>query len=288
MFISKNLLVFITTVQEGSLTNAAVKLFSTPPPMSRSIKILEDELGFKLFTRTAAGLKLTEKGSNFYKDIIPTYTRLTELSTAYKREKSGTINIGTHQLKSEYAGFICDYFLALNNCNIELQENISDINQLDIILSTKEIKDCDLDVKLVTHCKAILLYASHLNELPDKYEYLKQLPFLQSNMFSASCSFKQYLEHMKQQGYREKILHIDDQRVRYNLIEKGAGISITSDDFNLRKESHHVSNISFDKDINLDINYYLYFKSSVISKKLFIQHIQKNSRLLWQEERVIS
>ncbi|CNH70802.1 putative transcriptional regulator [Yersinia pekkanenii] len=121
MFISKNLLVFIATVQEGSLTNAAAKLFSTAPPMSRSIKILEDELGFKLFARTTTGLKLTDRGKEFYKDIYPSFMCLTELSTNYKKEKSGTINIGTHQLKSEYAGFLCDYFLDSGNCNIELK-----------------------------------------------------------------------------------------------------------------------------------------------------------------------
>lgn len=87
MFISKNLLVFITTVQEGSLTSAAIKLFSTPPPMSRSIKILEDNLGFKLFSRTTAGLKLTDRGEAFYKDIYPTYARLIDLGTRYKKGK---------------------------------------------------------------------------------------------------------------------------------------------------------------------------------------------------------
>ena len=121
MFISKNLLVFITTVQEGTLTNAALKLFSTLPPMSRSIKILEDELGFKLFNRSTSGLKLTARGHAFYNDIYPNYTRLLELSTRYRKKKSDTINIGTHQLKAEHAGFLCDYFLDSGNCNIALK-----------------------------------------------------------------------------------------------------------------------------------------------------------------------
>lgn len=159
MFISKNLLVFITTVQEGSLTSAAIKLFSTPPPMSRSIKILEDNLGFKLFNRTTAGLKLTDRGEAFYKDIYPTYARLIDLGTRYKKGKSGTINIGTHQLKSKYAGFLCNYFLDSDNYNIELQENTNDINQLDVVMSIKEIKGYDFDIKLTASCKAILLYA---------------------------------------------------------------------------------------------------------------------------------
>ncbi|WP_145586031.1 LysR family transcriptional regulator [Yersinia rochesterensis] len=288
MFISKNLLVFITTVQEGSLTSAAIKLFSTPPPMSRSIKILEEELGFKLFTRATSGLKLTDKGSKFYKDIFPIYTRLTELNTVYKRRKSGSINIGTHQLKSVYAGFICDYFLSIGNCNIELQENVNDINQLDIVLSTKKIKECDFDVKLVTTCNAILLYASHLNDLPDKVEHIKKLPFLQSNIFSSSCSFKLFFENMKKQGFREKILHVDDQRVRYNLIEKGAGISLSSEGFSVEKDVYKEFNISYKKDVSFEIHYYIYFKSSVIRKDFFINHLQNNSPLSWREVNITS
>ncbi|MDR5017962.1 LysR family transcriptional regulator [Yersinia rochesterensis] len=288
MFISKNLLVFITTVQEGSLTNAAIKLFSTPPPMSRSIKILEEELGFKLFTRATSGLKLTDKGSKFYKDIFPTYTRLVEMSKIYKRSKSGTINIGTHQLKSTYAGFICDYFLSSGNCNIESQENITDINQLDIVISAKEIKKCDFDVKLVATCKAILLYASHLNDLPNKIEHLKKLPFLQSNLFSSSCAFKDFFEHMKQQGFRGEILHVDNQRVRYNLIEKGAGISLTAESFSSEKDAYKELNISYNKDVDLEMNYYIYLKSSVIKKDFFITYVQKNSLLSWREVNITS
>ncbi|MFV8800310.1 LysR family transcriptional regulator [Yersinia sp. LJYL362] len=283
MFISKNLLVFITTVQEGSLTNAAIKLFSTLPPMSRSIKILEDELGFKLFTRTTAGLKLTDRGKAFHKDIYPAFMSLTELSTAYKKEKSGTINIGTHQLKSEHAGFLCDYFLDSDNCNIELKENISDINQLDMILSSKKIKDCDFDVELSTNCRVNLLYASHINKLKNKLEYLKQLPLLQSTIFSSSCYFKNLLNHFKEQGYRGNILHIDDPRIRHDLIKKGAGISLTTGGLNAQKEIYNSPSISCDKNINFDISYYIYFKSTVISKEFFIKHVKEKSSLIWRE-----
>ena len=283
MFISKNLLVFMTTAQEGSLTNAAIKLFSTPPPMSRSIKILEDQLGFKLFSRTTTGLKLTERGATFYKDIYPNYANLLEISTTYRKNKSGTINIGTHQLKSEYAGFLCDYFLDSGNCNIEFRENINDINQLDVIFSSKEIKDCNFDVELTANCRVVLLYASHLDELSNESEFLKKLPLLQSGVFSTSSCFKKFLSHLKEQGYRGNILNIDDPRTRHNLIRKGAGISLTTEWFNTTKTLCNAENISCKTDLNFDMNYYIYFKSSIISKDIFIKYVQKNSRLSWRE-----
>ncbi|CQJ28475.1 TPA: LysR family transcriptional regulator [Yersinia enterocolitica] len=283
MFISKNLLVFMTTAQEGSLTNAAIKLFSTLPPMSRSIKILEDSLGFKLFTRTTSGLKLTDRGAAFYKDIYPNYARLIELGTTYRKNKSGTINIGTHQLKSDYAGFLCDYFLDSGNCNIEFKENINDTNQSDVIISTKEIKGCSFDVELTANCQAVLLYASHLNALSNKSEYLKQLPLLQSGIFSTSCCFQKFLCLLKEQGYSGNILNIDDPRIRHNLIEKGAGISLTTEWPNNRNPLCDTETISCKNDVKFDIHYYIYFKSSMINKDLFIKYIQKNSSLSWRE-----
>lgn len=285
MFISKNLLVFITTVQEGSLTNAAIKLFSTLPPMSRSIKILEDELGFKLFTRTTTRLTLTDRGAAFYKDIYSSATCLTNLSTVYKKNKSGVINIGTHQLKSEYAGFLCNYFLEADNYNIELKENTIDINQLDLLVSTKKIKDSTFDVELTANCRAILLYGSYINELPEKTEYIKNLPLLQSSIFSSSCCFKRFLNHMKQQGYRGDVLHIDDPKTRYNLIRKGGGISLTLERFSAKKGSHNTENISRDITVDFNTNYYIYFNSTVISKDSFIKYVQENSSLSWREVR---
>lgn len=106
--------------------------------MSRSIKILEDELGFKLFNRSTSKLKLTARGHAFYNDIYPNYTVF--LNWAPDTEKSDTINIGTYQLKAEHAGFLCDYFLDSGNCNIALKENFQDINQLDVILAPKKLK----------------------------------------------------------------------------------------------------------------------------------------------------
>ncbi|WP_404273329.1 LysR family transcriptional regulator [Yersinia similis] len=283
MFISKNLLVFFTTVQEGSLTNAAMKLFTTPPPMSRSLKILEEELGFKLFTRTTSGLKLTLEGAAFYQEIYPTYVRLTEITKNYKKNKNGIIHIATYQMNSLHAGVICDYFIKKGNLNIELRENIGDVSQMDIVISTKEIKGYDFDVELTANCETNLLYATYLNNSSDKKEYLKKLPFIQSGIFCSSCCFKKILHSLRQQGYSGNILHVDDPRVRHDLIRKGAGLSLSKNYSIDNKSTNHSSEISVSSDISFNITYYIYFKSAVINKEFFTQHIMKNSLLKWQE-----
>ncbi len=58
---------FLTVVQYGSFSAAAEKLYVTQPALGRRIKALEDELGYKLFTR-GKGIKkaeLTRQGKAF-------------------------------------------------------------------------------------------------------------------------------------------------------------------------------------------------------------------------------
>lgn len=51
--------------QTGSITRAAQKLYMAQPNLSKAIKDLETDLGYDIFKRSAGGIKVTEKGSEF-------------------------------------------------------------------------------------------------------------------------------------------------------------------------------------------------------------------------------
>lgn len=53
---------FLTIAQEGQVTRAAKLLNIEQPPLSRQLKLMEEELGVKLFERNGKGLKLTDSG----------------------------------------------------------------------------------------------------------------------------------------------------------------------------------------------------------------------------------
>ncbi len=53
---------FVAVAQTGNLTQAAKRLYTTPPAISAHIKTLEEELSTPLFTRSSKGMTLTEKG----------------------------------------------------------------------------------------------------------------------------------------------------------------------------------------------------------------------------------
>lgn len=53
---------FLTIVEEGNITRAAEKLCIAQPPLSRQMKLLEEELQVKLFLRGKRQIQLTEAG----------------------------------------------------------------------------------------------------------------------------------------------------------------------------------------------------------------------------------
>lgn len=53
---------FVAVAQTGNLTQAAKRLYTTPPAISAHIKALEEELATPLFVRSSKGMSLTEKG----------------------------------------------------------------------------------------------------------------------------------------------------------------------------------------------------------------------------------
>ena len=58
----RRLLYFARIAEDGSLTKAAGVLRIAQPALSRQLRLLEEELGVSLFTRTARGMRLTEEG----------------------------------------------------------------------------------------------------------------------------------------------------------------------------------------------------------------------------------
>ncbi len=88
---------FLMVANEGRLTRAAQRLFTSQPAVSAHIKALEDELGLSLFRRTPQGMELSQEG-----EFLKTYaekclTSVNDFVSAAKhlrQEFVGRLNIG--------------------------------------------------------------------------------------------------------------------------------------------------------------------------------------------------
>jgi len=88
---------FVTVAEELNITRAAEKLHMSQPPLSASIKSLEEELDTVLFIRGNRRLKLTESGQLLYrraKEILKLADKTKSEVLSLGEGMRGTISIG--------------------------------------------------------------------------------------------------------------------------------------------------------------------------------------------------
>ena len=97
---------FILAAERLNFTSAARECYITQTAMSLHIGKMEDELGFKLFTRNKKAVELTEAGKDFYKrakSVVEHYERSVRCSYNVAQGMLGTINV---TLPSFLEGFV--------------------------------------------------------------------------------------------------------------------------------------------------------------------------------------
>ncbi|MBA4603683.1 LysR family transcriptional regulator [Thermoactinomyces mirandus] len=94
----KQLRYFSTVVEEGQITRAAKKLHMAQPPLSQQLKLLEEELGLRLFERNGRNLEVTDAGKILYKRAKEILHKMEETIKEVKDTGAGlrgTLSIGT-------------------------------------------------------------------------------------------------------------------------------------------------------------------------------------------------
>ena len=99
---------FLATVAQSDLniTSAAAKLYTTQPAVSKQLRQLEDELGFKIFVRHGRALsKVTVPGERVIEcavRVLREVQNIRGISTDFKDDSAGTLSIGTTHTQARY------------------------------------------------------------------------------------------------------------------------------------------------------------------------------------------
>src|SRR3546814_7739828 len=93
----RHLRCFLTVANALSFRRAAAQLGTMPSSVSRTIAVLEDELGVELFGRSGRGAQLTQVGRTFHRDaqaIVAAVDRARETAGSVASGCGGQLRLG--------------------------------------------------------------------------------------------------------------------------------------------------------------------------------------------------
>ena len=112
----KQLQYFEACADQESFSKAANVLYTTQPNVSKTIRTLEDELGFSLFYRMNRGIRLTSKGQKIYEYAYRAVENVNQLAAYSKTENEVKLQIS------------CVPGVWMSSCFVEFYKKYSDEN----------------------------------------------------------------------------------------------------------------------------------------------------------------
>ncbi|WP_439147667.1 LysR family transcriptional regulator [Vibrio sp.] len=165
---------FISTVEEGSFTNASKKLGVSKSLVSRNVRDLEIYLETRLMNRSTKTLSLTDAGRQYYQEAHTLIFQLESLNDSVRlasHEMSGTLNVLAPNGLTEITmmPFICNFTTQYPelSVNLLLGDNLSDISAqgYDVAIRSGQLVKQDLDLvakKITEHHNVICASPDYL------------------------------------------------------------------------------------------------------------------------------
>lgn len=242
---------FVTIAREGNLTRAAERLHLTQPAVSLQIKALQASLGLQLFTRTPAGMALTDDGAKllpFAERVMESVAEFRQGAASLHSTLSGQLAIGT---------ILDPEFIRLGPFLKRLVENYPQVStRLQHGMSgwvMQQIKSGELDVGYFLgtpgrEFHALTLTPFTYNVVAPKgwktrvagkdWPELAKLPWIWTPPESAhnrllTKTFAQY------KATPNKVALVDQEPSMLDLVKSGVGLSLVRESIALREAHAH-------------------------------------------------
>ena len=127
----KHLQTFVTVVEQGSVSKAALHLHIAQPALSRHIGELERELGLKLFDRVGRHLLLTGEGAQLLENCRSLLGHVNSISETARQLQGGdqgllTVGASTMQIETALSTFLNRYAQRYPKVEVKLIEAVGD------------------------------------------------------------------------------------------------------------------------------------------------------------------
>ncbi len=234
---------FITVAEEGHLTRASDRLFTSQPAISAHIKSLEEELGVTLFHRTPKGMQLTTAGEKLLpraEQTLAAAGEFVQFAKGMQDELLGKISIGLNNdaeflrlpllqrdLTSHYPRLELNFLSGMTETNIQ---NVR-VGRIDGAFISGECDDPQMQTLPLTEVQ--LCVAAPIdwhNKIPSpSIEKLAQLPWVYT---SPNCAYFSAIQSLFEAHCckPEKVLVSDQEDALHSMIKAGVGIGIVRKD----------------------------------------------------------
>lgn len=143
----ENLRVFCTVAESKSITEATQKLHVSQPAITKTIKMLEDELKTILFYRSHYGMQLTKDGNKLYSYIKPLILQVDDTKNIMGEmlnDEKINLRIGTSN--TILRSFLIDYIRSYNKEHPNVLIYVEDNTNNNLIT---KIKEGSLDIAIM-------------------------------------------------------------------------------------------------------------------------------------------
>ena len=197
----RDLNIFATAARTGSITKAAKALSTVQSNVTTRVRLLEDELGVKLFHRHHHGIQLTRKG----RDLLPYAQQVIALMQKAREEVSdnevrGLLRIGSLQstASARLPELLKTYITQFNKVDIaietgttlELHEKVL-ANDIEGAFIAGPVENPQLHSMVAFVEELVILTPAKFRSVN---EYLAKGPIPKVLVFKAGCSYRQQLE----------------------------------------------------------------------------------------------
>jgi DNA-binding transcriptional LysR family regulator len=160
---------FVSVVEEGSFSKAALRVFRTQPAVSIAIRRLEDEVGAPLFERSQKTPRLTEAGEllfDYAKRMLALRDQAQQVVAELRTFQRGRVRIGANESTSLYLlpQLILRYREQHPNVKVEIYRHVSERlprevldHNVDFALLAFEPEDSDLQSFPILRDELILI-----------------------------------------------------------------------------------------------------------------------------------
>jgi len=237
----KQLRYFIAIAEQGTISKAAEHLHMAQPPLSRQLKMMEDELGVVLFDRNKKKkVTLTAQGELFLKKAKKLLHGMEEAILEVKEfseEISGTLSVGStiycapillsnlKEFRRKYSHIKFNIWEGDSTHLMNLLKN----RQIDIAITGGPLSQKDIEMKKleVDPCVLVVPNDYKINEEIISIHKISEIPLLLLRPTEGAGLFDQIINAFQELNLTPNILcECHDSAMLLNLVEMGFGATI--------------------------------------------------------------